>query len=157
MKIENLSPLGKNKENIDTIVKEVVVDELKKRYDGNGYSYERIGKTPASDGQSLSDYGTLKGKFATQMPFNISLRTSKTKQRETSTNGTLFTPPSKNRDDNGHVGPYLLTGSNRSSPDAQETSVNVPDELFYMANDNPAENQKNYDTTLRIGEEKKKY
>ena len=157
MKVENLTPLGRGKESLDAIVKEIVVDEQKKRYEVNGYSYERIGKTAAGDGQSLSDYGTLKGKFATQMPFNINLKSSKTKQRESSKNGTLFTPPNKKSVDNGHVGPYLLSGSNRSSTASQETTVNVPDELFYMANDNPAENQKNYDTTLRIGEEKKKY
>ena len=168
MKVENLTSRGKGAQKLDEIVKEVVVEEQQRRYEGHGYSYERMrAKTTPTDGQSMSDYGTLKAKPGDQMRLNMALQSSRSKQKVVSQKGTLFTPPAKKGVDTGHVGPYLLSGSNRSSVDnsigqqrgQQETTVDVGDE-FVLAQefyDSPLENQKNYDVTLRIGEEKKKY
>ena len=49
----------------------------------------------------------------------------------------------------------MLPGSTTSSTASNETTVDVIDE-FVMAMDNPIENQKNFDATLRIGEDDKK-
>ena len=160
MKVENLTSRGKGTQQLDHIVKEIMIEEQTKKDEGTGYSYERMrSKTTPTDGQSMSDYGTLKAKPGDQMRLNMALQSSRSKQKGTSKNGTLFTPPAKKGVDTGHVGPYLLSGSNRNSVALQETTVDVGDE-FVLAQefyDSPLENQKNYDVTLRIGEEKKKY
>ena len=160
MKVENLTSRGKGEQKLDHIVKDVLLEERNKMSGANGYSYERMrSKTTPTDGQSMSDYGTLKAKPGDQVRINMALQSSRSKQKGGSQKGTLFTPPTKKGIDHGHVGPYLLSGSNRSSAALQETTLDVGDE-FVLAQefyDSPLENQKNYDVTLRIGDEKKKY
>ena len=160
MKVENLTSRGKGAQQLNHIVKEVLIEEQNRKTESTGYSYERMrSKTTPTDGQSMSDYGTLKAKPGDQMRLNMALQSSRSKQKGTPQKGNLFTPPPKKGVDTGHVGPYLLSGSNRSSVALQETTVDVGDE-FVLAQefyDSPLENQKNYDVTLRIGEEKKKY
>ena len=79
---------------------------------------------------SLSDYGTMRTKPGDQKRMNLTL-------------------PS-----NGNNIPFVIPTSRRSIS-SQETNLDAGDD-FVLAMDSSDDNQKKYDDTLRIGDEKKK-
>ena len=101
--------------------------------EGSYASLERNTKCPV-ERQSVSDYGTMKVRAGDRMRLNMTIPSNRK-------NGKISMLP-------GYKEPLRSTSSN-------ETTVDVIDE-FVLAMDNPVENQRNFDDTLRIGEDDKK-
>ena len=127
--------------------KELTVEEIKEKMkqrdsqrkmeEGDIYSFNTNPKI-TSERVSLSDYGTLQAKPGDSNMNNYRLNMTLASNRKSK---QYDTPPRKQ--------------SNSFS--SQETTLDVGEE-FVMAMDNPIDNQKNFDTTLKIGDiAKKKY
>lgn len=112
-------------------------DSQRKMEEGDIYSFNTNPKI-TSERVSLSDYGTLQAKPGDSNMNNYRLNMTLASNRKSK---QYDTPPRKQ--------------SNSFS--SQETTLDVGEE-FVMAMDNPIDNQKNFDTTLKIGDvAKKKY
>ena len=142
-------------QNLDPSTWELVVEELeielrrekdkekqKRMEEGRYDSYDSRTKL-SMERQSLSDYGTMKAKPASRMQNRI-------------LNMTLATTRNK-----GQTLLSLLPGSASNSmssndPLSNETTADVGADEFVLASDDPVENQKNFDGTLKIGEHNNK-